>query len=135
MTAKKKAMEPELPFEQDILLASDPDAPPPLKVVKPKPKPGAADYDWQAEYPGEEVYVFTSEDGLTIGLTKLGPNRKPKPGKLRTYHRQGGMSVMWYFIELVSSPTALTLQEELEDEDYTKMLRGWADFADIELSE
>lgn len=108
---------------------------PPLKVIKPKPKPGAKDFDWAGEYPGEEVYVFTSVDGLTIGLTRLGPHRKPKPGLLRRLHREGGMSVMWYFIELASSPASLKVQEELEEDDYTKMLRGWAEFAGIELSE
>jgi hypothetical protein len=107
----------------------------PLKVVKPAAKPGSADFDWQEEYPGEEVYIYTSPDGLTIGLTKLGPNRKPKPGVLRRLHREGGMSVMWYFIELASTPASLKLQEELEEEEYTKMLRGWAEFAGIELSE
>ena len=122
---------------EEAVAAFDDDEPPviPLHVVK-SAKPGAANYDWQDEYPGEEVYVFTSEGGLTIGLTKLNATtRKPKPGKLRTYHREGGMSVMWYFIELVSSATSLKLQEELEDDDYTKMLRGWAEFAGIELSE
>ena len=81
------------------------------------------------------MYVFTAGDGLTIGLTRLGPHRKPKPGLLRRLHREGGMSVMWYFLELASSPASLRLQEELEEEDYTKMLRGWAEFAGIELSE
>lgn len=130
MTAKKKEHEdqPELPLEPPAEETK-------LHVVKPKPKPGSADFDWQAEYPGEEVYVFTAEDGLTIGLTKLGPNRKPKPGLLRTYHRQGGMSVMWYFIELASDfgGVALKVMEDLDEEEYTKMLRGWAEFAGIEL--
>lgn len=103
--------------------------------AKPKPKPGEADYNWAAEYPGEEVFVFTSADGLTIGMTKLGPARKPKPGRLRTLHREGGMSVMWYFIELVSTPNSLRIQEELDEDDYTRMLRAWAEFAGIELSE
>jgi hypothetical protein len=107
----------------------------PLVVAKPKPRPGAADFDWQAEYPNEEVYVFTSSEGLTIGMTKLGPKRKPKPGRLRREHRSGGMSVMWYFLELVSSPNSLVLQEELDEDDYTALLRGWADFAGIELGE
>jgi hypothetical protein len=111
---------------------------PPLQVVeppKPKPKPGEPEYNWQLEYPGEDVFVFASSDGLHIGMTKLGPTRKPKPGRLRTLHREGGMSVMWYFIELVSSPASLRLQEELDEEDYTAMLRAWAEFAGIELSE
>jgi hypothetical protein len=109
---------------------------PVLHVVKPAIKPGAKGFDWQAEYPGEDLYVYTvPESGLTIGLTRLGPNRKPKPGLLRRLHREGGMSVMWYFIELASSPASLKVQEELEEEDYTAMLRGWAEFAGIELSE
>lgn len=109
-----------------------------LQVVeppKPKPKPGQPGFDWQTEYPDEDVYVYTTSDGLGIGLTKLGPARKPKPGLLRRLHREGGMSVMWYFLELASSPTSLRLQEELDEDDYTKMLRGWAEFAGIELSE
>jgi len=144
MTAKKKNVE-QLAAEADVLLASDPDAPPPLKVVKPpgpKPKPGTKDYDWAAQYPGEECYVYTvpegtqSPAGLTIGLTKLNSTtRKPKPGKLRRLYRDGGLSVMWYFIELVSTPESLELQEELDDNEYTAMLKGWAEFAGIELSE
>ena len=143
MAAKKKADMPVSEFlkdhtlEEGAELADDEVPVIPLKMVKSNgAKPGAADYDWQDEYPGEEVYTFTSDGGLTIGLTKLNATtRKPKPGKLRTYHREGGMSVMWYFIELVSSKNSLKLQEELEEDDYTKMLRGWADFAGIELSE
>jgi hypothetical protein len=139
MTAEE-AVEKSVGYtDDDILRADDPDAPPPLHVVekpKPRPKPGTPEFDWAAEYPGEECYVYTSSDGLTIGLTKLNPtNRKPKPGKLRRLHREGGLSVMWYFIELVSTPESLAVQEELEEEDYTAMLRGWADFAGIELSE
>lgn len=125
-TAKKAVPTPVL---------EDANGPPALKVVKPKAKPGTADFDWQDEYPGEEVYVYTATTGLTIGLTRMGPSRKPKPGLLRRLHREGGLSVMWYFIELASSPASLTLQEELDEADYTKMLRGWAEFAGIELSE
>lgn len=112
------------------------EATPKPKEQKPKAKAGSKDFDWKTEYPGEdEVYVYTSPDGLTIGLTKLGPKRKPRPGILRRLHREGGMSVMWYFLELASSPASLRLQEELEENEYTAMLRGWAEFAGIELSE
>ncbi len=107
---------------------------------KRKPKPGEKDYDWSQEYPGEEVFVFTSSDGTTIGMTKLGPTRKPKPGKLARFEREnengsGGIKVLWYFIELVSTPASLRLQEELEEEDYSAMCRQWAEFAGIELGE
>ena len=147
MTAKKKELpvgeflKDHTPEEADELAEDDLPVIP-LHVVSSKAKPGAADYDWQSEYPDEEVFVYTvpegtrSPAGLTIGLTKLNATtRKPKPGKLRTYHREGGMSVMWYFIELVSTPTSLKVQEELEDEEYTAMLREWAEWAGIELSE
>jgi hypothetical protein len=106
-----------------------------LHVVKPKPKPGEKDFDWAAEYPGERCWVYTSPAGLTVGLTALGPTRQPKPGKLRRLHHEGGLSVMWHFIELVSSPNSLLVQEELESDEYNNMLRGWAEFAGIELSE
>lgn len=107
-----------------------------VETLKPDAKPGQFGFDWQTEYPGEEIWVYTTiDEKLTIGLAKLGPNRKPKPGLLRRLHREGGMSVMWYFLELASSDTSLRLQEELDDADYNKMLRGWCEFTGIELSE
>lgn len=116
--------------------------PPPgvAAAAKRKPKPGEKDFDWSAEYPGEEVFVFTSSEGTTIGLTMLGPTRKPKPGKLARFEREsengsGGIKVLWYFLGLVSSPASLRLQEELEEEDYSAMCRQWAEFAGIELGE
>ena len=30
-----------------------------VEEPKPKPEPGSPDFDWQAEYPGEEVFVYT----------------------------------------------------------------------------
>jgi len=110
------------------------------EAPKRQAKPGEKDFDWSNEYPGEEVFVFTASDGTTIGLTKLGPNRKPKPGKLARFERENkngsaGVQTLWYFIELVSSPASLRLQEELEEEDYAAMTTQWADFAGIELGE
>jgi hypothetical protein len=105
------------------------------KSSKPKPKPGQKGFDWQTEYPGEQVYVYTAPSGTTIGLTRLGPHRKPKPGLLRRLHREEGkMSVLWYFVELASSPASLTVQEQLEEDEYADMVKGWADFAGIELN-
>ncbi|OBH07933.1 hypothetical protein [Mycobacterium sp. E1747] len=101
-----------------------------------KPKPGDADFDWSAEYPGEEVFVFKASDGTTVGLTKLGPNRRPKPGKLALLDEQGdGIKVLWYFLKLASSDTSREVQAELEEEDYAAMARQWAEFAGIELGE
>lgn len=104
---------------------------------KAKAKPGDKDFDWQSEYPGEEVFVFTASTGLTIGLTKLGPNRRPKPGKLALLEDEEGRGIktLWYFLKLASSDASRQLQAELEEEDYAAMTRGWADFAGIELGE
>ena len=158
MSAKKK----EMPVQEflkghtqeevaDTLLASDPDAPPPLHVVdppKPKPKPGDADFDWQTEYPDEQVYVYTvpetakkspqgkqSPVGLTIGLAGLSEDRAPNPGEMQEAYEAGGFAPMWLFIRCVTSPTAMKLTKLLRPVEYNEMLRGWADFAGIELSE
>lgn len=115
----------------------------PLHVIKPEPqpKPGEPGFDWQAEYPGEEVYIYTvpegtkSPAGLTIGLAKITEDRAPNPGRMRRAQREGGFSPMWLFIECVSSPASLMVQEELRPPEYNDMLRGWSEFAGIELSE
>lgn len=106
-------------------------------AVKPKPKPGDAKFDWATEYPGEELYVFTASDGTTVGLTKLGPKRRPKPGKLALLEDElgGGVKVLWYFLKLASSDVSRQVQAELEEEDYAAMCRQWAEFAGIELGE
>lgn len=105
-------------------------------VPKPHAKPGDKDYDWAAEYPGEEVFVFTASDGTTVGLTKLGPNRRPKPGKLALLDEENdGIKVLWYFLRLSSSRASLLVQAELEEEDYANMARQWAEFAGIDLGE
>ncbi|WP_104150964.1 hypothetical protein [Mycobacterium intracellulare] len=101
-----------------------------------KAKPGDKDFDWQSEYPGEEVFVFTASTGLTVGLTKLGPNRRPKPGKLALLDEQNdGVKVLWYFLKLASSDASRQVQAELEEDDYAEMARQWAEFAGIELGE
>jgi hypothetical protein len=106
------------------------------KPPKPAAKPGDKDFDWASEYPGEEFYVYTASDGTTVGIAKLSPKRKPKPGKLALLDDEGnGMRVLWYLLKVASTETSRRVQAELEEEDYTQMVRKWADFADIELGE
>lgn len=120
-----------------------------LHVVEPlKLEPGSADFDWQTEYPDEEVYVYTvpedakkspmgkqSPPGLTIGLARLNEDRAPNPGEMQEADERGGFAPMWLFIKCVSSPNSLRLQKQLRPVEYNDMLRGWAKFAGIELSE
>lgn len=101
-----------------------------------KLKPGDSNFPWEKEYPGEEVFVFTASDGTTVGLTKLGPKRRPKPGKLALLDEQNdGIKVLWYFLKLASSDASRQVQAELDEEDYADMCRQWAEFAGIELGE
>lgn len=101
-----------------------------------KPKAGAKDFDWQTEYPGEDVFVYTSPVGTTIGLAKLGPQRRPKPGKLALLDEEGnGVKVLWYFLKVASSDTSRLLQADLDEDDYADMCRQWAKFAGVELGE
>jgi hypothetical protein len=73
----------------------------------------------------------------TVGLTKLGPKRRPKPGRLALLEDEkgGGVKVLWYFLKLASSDASREVQAELEEEDYAAMCRQWAEFAGIELGE
>jgi len=126
---------------------------PPLHAVedepsKPKPNPGDPDFDWQTEYPDEEIYVYTvpktarktpagkqSPPGMTIGMAKLTEDRAPNPGEMEEAYEAGGFAPMWLFLREVSSPDARRLQKMLRPPEYNQMLRGWAKFAGIELSE
>ena len=139
----KKAEQLELSLEEGST--------PPLHVVmedRPKLQPGDKDFDWQEEYPGEEIYVYTvpqtakksasgkqSPPGMTIGMAKLTEDRAPNPGEMEDAYETGGFAPMWLFLREVSSPAARRLQKKLRPAEYNEMLRGWAKFAGIELSE
>jgi hypothetical protein len=146
----RKTVAAELEAEGFATTADAPEVmTPPLHVVEePRAKPGDPDYDWQSEYPDEEIYVYTvpqdarkspqgkqSPPGLTIGLAKITEDRAPNPGEMQEADERGGFAPMWVFIRAVSSPSSLRLQKLLRPAEYNAMLRGWADFAGIELSE
>lgn len=107
----------------------------PRKVVDPAPAPkppalpGEHGFDWQTEYAGEEVFVFTSSEGVTVGLAALNDVRRPKPGVLRRLRHENDLEQMWYIIEQVSSPLSLEVQERLGDEDYGKMFADWSEWS------
>jgi hypothetical protein len=68
------------------------------------PTPVEPGFDWQAEYPGEDVFVFTAKDGTTVGLAGMSEKRRPKPGVLRKLRHEPPVEQMWFVIERVSSP-------------------------------
>ena len=53
------------------------------KAIEPPAKPGDKGFDWQSEYPGEDVFVYTSSEGVTVGLARMSSERAPGPGRQR----------------------------------------------------
>ena len=137
-----------LPFEEELTGTQMDGVLHVVEEPKPEPKPGDPDFDWQAEYPDEQVWVYTvpetakksptgkqSPPGLTIGMARLTEDRAPNPGEMEEAYEIGGFKPMWLFLSCVSSPDAKKLQKLLRPTEYNAMLRGWAKFAGIELSE
>lgn len=102
---------------------------------KAPPKPGEPGFDWQKEYPGEEVFVFTAEDGTTVGLAALGPTRKFKAGEIRKARHLNEIDQMFVVIERVASPAALAISDEFADEDYGRMFGEWSEWANTSSGE
>jgi hypothetical protein len=103
---------------------------------KPKapPKLGEPGF-WEAEYPGEDVFVYTAEDGTTVGLAAMSDKRRPKPGVLRKLRHQPPVEQMWFVIEQVASPAALEVSDEFDDKDYSKMFEEWSDWSNTSAGE
>ena len=110
-------------------------AAPKKAVKKAPPKPGEQGFDWQKEYPGEDVFVFTASTGVTVGLAALGPTRKFKAGEIRKARHLNEIDQMFVVIERVASPTALALSDEFEDEDYGRMFGEWSEWANTSAGE
>ncbi|WNM74109.1 tail assembly chaperone [Mycobacterium Phage Nergal] len=98
-------------------------------------EPGSPEFDWHAEYPGEAVFVYTSSDGVTVGLAALAGKRKPKSGFLRKLRKEQEMEQMWTILELVSSQAALDVSDEFEDADYAAMYNQWAEWSKTTVGE
>ncbi|MFA4083682.1 hypothetical protein ONA92_18460 [Mycobacteroides salmoniphilum] len=89
-------------------------------------EPGSAEFDWQLEYPGERVFVFTSSTGVTVGMAALVGARKPSMGVLRTLRKTHYLDQMWTTLEWVSSPAALAISDEFSEADYAEMFDAWS---------
>jgi hypothetical protein len=126
---KNKSFDENLPLVDDLDPVEVTQAPPN------PPKPGESGFDWQAEYPGEEVFVFTAEDGTTVGLAAMGEKRRPKPGVLRKLRHQPAIEQMWFVIERVSSENALAVSDEFDDKDYSQMFEKWSEWSNTTAGE
>lgn len=114
---------------EDIEAAIDeskaPEAPPSNEGIE----PGSPEFDWQLEYPGEPVFVFTSSTGVTVGMAALAGARKPGMGVLRLLRKSNYLDQMWTTLEWVSSPAALRVSDEFSEEDYSAMFAAWAEWS------
>lgn len=94
-------------------------------VTTEPPAPGEAGFDWQAQYPGEEVFVFTASDGRTVGLARISEKRRPKPGMLRQLRKQHEAEQMYRMIEFVACDAALEVSDDFDDTDYARMYNDY----------
>lgn len=92
-------------------------------------EPGTPEFDWQLEYPGEAVFVFTSSTGVTVGMASLVGARNPGMGALRLLRKSNYLDQMWTTLEWVSSPAALAVSDEFSEEDYAAMFQAWSDWS------
>lgn len=102
----------------------------------PPPKPGERGYDWQQDYPDEDIFIYKTLDGKqTVGLAGVGPGRRFKPGEIRKARHLSEMDQMFLVIERVASPNALAVSDEFSDEDYSQMFRKWSEWANTSAGE
>jgi hypothetical protein len=81
------------------------------------------------------VFVFTAEDGRTVGLAAMGDKRRPKPGVLRKLRHQPPIEQMWFVIERVASEAALEVSDDFDDADYSKMFEQWSEWSNTTAGE
>lgn len=104
---------------------------------KPKPAPGEKGFDWQAEYPDEQVYVYTTPKdqtdtkgnpigGQTVGLAAISGQRQPSVGFLRRVRHRQEFDQIVDMIELVASDAALTVIDEWKPTDLQDLFEQWS---------
>lgn len=91
-------------------------------------KPGDSGFDWQGEYPGEDVFVFEASDGQTIGLARPVGDRAFRPGDFRAMMHMESWQVPFYTIEKVACPAALAVADQLKDDDFGQMMTQWSEW-------
>lgn len=121
----------EKPVKKKVAKAAVEPSPP-----APPAKPGEPGYQWELDYPDEEVFVYTTLDGkTTVGLAAVGPTRRFKPGELRKARKLPEVDQMFFVIERVASANALEVSDEFGDADYSRMFQQWSEWANTSAGE
>ena len=92
------------------------------------PKPGDADFDWTKEYPGEKVFTYTTDDGVTIGLAAISKKRQPSIGFMRKTRRKPEFEQILDMLEFIASDNALTVADEWTSEQLVLMWEKWTEW-------
>lgn len=107
---------------------------------KPEPVPGDKNFDWQAEYPDEKVFVYTVPKGqttargeplggLTIGLAAIGEKRQPDVGFLMDVRMKPEFDQVLDMILIVAGPAALSLIRRFKPTDLQTMFEEWSEWS------
>lgn len=105
--------------------------------AKPAPQPGEKGFDWQAEYPDEQVYIYTTPKeqtdtkgnpigGRTVGLAAISGDRQPSVGFLRRVRHRQEFDQIVDMIELVASDAALTVIDPWKPTDLQDLFEQWS---------
>ncbi len=90
-------------------------------------KPGDPDFDWSSEYEGQDFMVYTTDDGVTVGLAS-GKGRL-KPGDFRRMSHMQDWQATFYAIEKIASPAALAVSDDFDDDQYGAMMQAWTEWS------
>lgn len=94
----------------------------------PPPKPGEPGYDWAADYPGEDFFVFEASDGQTVALAAPKGDRTLRPGDFRKMTHMEDWQATFFLVEKVASPNALAISDDFTDSDYSEMVKQWTEW-------
>jgi hypothetical protein len=108
--------------------------------AKAEPKPGEKGFDWEAEYPDERVFVYTTPKdqkdnsgndigGQVVGLAAISEKRQPSFGFLRRVRRKQEFDQVVDMIEMVASEAALSLMDEWNPSDMQDLFEQWNEWS------
>lgn len=80
-----------------------------------------------------EKFVYTTEAGEKVELTPQ--NKAANPGFLRKNRSKSDEERMWLLIERAADEAALEVIDELESDEFNKLMEAWAADSGVELGE